>query len=195
MEKQSNPHHLVLGKLKCFLTSAVISDTLDERYLQKIAKQLVLNGGFKKTDILNSVDLEILAGERKASIKVDFLIRFQKKIVALIKYSPGSLVTRRLSTIGLSRIIKPYQIPIAVITNGEDAEILDGNSGKVIGVDMTEEMIEKSREIAKKYEYDNVDFRLGDIDNLPVDDNSVDIVISNCVINLSPNKLKVYKEE
>ena len=132
MEKQSNPHHLVLGKLKCFLTSAVISDTLDERYLQKIAKQLVLNGGFKKTDILNSVDLEILAGERKASIKVDFLIRFQKKIVALIKYSPGSLVTRRLSTIGLSRLIKPYQIPIAVITNGEDAEILDGNSGKVI---------------------------------------------------------------
>ncbi|RLF58060.1 MAG: arsenite S-adenosylmethyltransferase [Thermoplasmata archaeon] len=69
-----------------------------------------------------------------------------------------------------------------------------GNSGKVIGVDMTEEMIEKSRGIAKKYEYDNVDFRLGDIDNLPVDDNSVDIVISNCVINLSPNKLKVYKE-
>ena len=69
-----------------------------------------------------------------------------------------------------------------------------GKSGKVIGVDMTEEMIEKSRGIAKKYEYDNVDFRLGDIDNLPVEDNSVDIVISNCVINLAPNKLKVYKE-
>ena len=132
MNKQANPHHLVLGKLKCFLTGAVLTDTLDERYLQKIAKQLVFSNGFKKTEILNSVDLEILAGERKALIKVDFLIRFQKKIVALIKYSPGSLVTRRLSTIGLSRIIKPYQIPIAVITNGEDAEVLDGNSGKVI---------------------------------------------------------------
>jgi len=132
MKEQSDPHHLVLGELKCFLSGDVLTDTLDERYRQKIARQLVNNGGFKKTEISSSIDLEILAGERKASIKIDFLIRFQNKIVALIKYSPGSLVTRRLSTIGLSRIIKPYQIPIAVITNGEDAEILDGSSGKVI---------------------------------------------------------------
>lgn len=69
-----------------------------------------------------------------------------------------------------------------------------GKSGKVIGVDMTEEMINKSREIAKKYRFDNVEFRLGDIDNLPVDDNSVDVIISNCVINLAPDKLKVFKE-
>ena len=69
-----------------------------------------------------------------------------------------------------------------------------GNSGKVIGVDMTEEMINKSKGIAKKYEYNNVEFRLGDIDDLPVEDNSVDIVMSNCVINLAPDKLKVFKE-
>jgi len=69
-----------------------------------------------------------------------------------------------------------------------------GKSGKVIGVDMTKEMIDKSREIAKKYGYDNVEFRLGDIDDLPVEDNSIDIVISNCVINLAPDKLKVFKD-
>ena len=69
-----------------------------------------------------------------------------------------------------------------------------GDSGRVIGVDMTEEMIDRSKRIAKKYEYNNVEFRLGDIDDLPVEDNSVDIVISNCVINLSPDKLKVFKE-
>lgn len=69
-----------------------------------------------------------------------------------------------------------------------------GKSGKVIGVDMTEEMIQKAREIAKKYGYDNVEFRLGEIDDLPVEDNSVDIIISNCVINLVPDKLKVFKE-
>ncbi|MCP4671228.1 MAG: type I restriction enzyme HsdR N-terminal domain-containing protein [Desulfobacula sp.] len=132
MKNQPNPHHLVLGELKCFLTGSVLTDTLDERYRQTIAKQLVLRGGFKKTEISSSVDLEVLAGERRAFLKVDFLIKYQKKIVALIKYSPGSLVTRRLSTIGLSRIIKPYQIPLAVITNGEDAEVLDGSSGKVI---------------------------------------------------------------
>ena len=132
MENQSNPHHLVLGELNDFLTDSVLTDTLDERYLQKIAKHLVINGGFQKTDILSNIGFEIEAGDRKAAMKIDFLIKFQERIVALIKYAPGSLVTRRLSTLGLSRIIKPYQIPIAIITNGEDAEIIDGNTGKVI---------------------------------------------------------------
>ena len=58
---------------------------------------------------------------------------------------------------------------------------------------MTEEMIAKSRELAKKYNYNNVEFRLGEIDNLPVEDNSIDVIISNCVINLAPDKLKVFK--
>jgi len=69
-----------------------------------------------------------------------------------------------------------------------------GQFGKVIGVDMTEEMIEKARGIAEKYGYKNVEFRLGDIENLPVEDESIDIIISNCVINLAPDKLKVFKE-
>jgi len=69
-----------------------------------------------------------------------------------------------------------------------------GKTGKVIGVDMTEEMIKKSKSIAKKYGYTNVEFRLGDIENLPVDSNSVDVIISNCVINLAPDKSKVFKE-
>ena len=69
-----------------------------------------------------------------------------------------------------------------------------GISGKVIGVDMTKEMIEKARNLANKYNYNNVEFRLGDIESLPVDDESVDIVISNCVINLAPDKLKVFQE-
>ena len=69
-----------------------------------------------------------------------------------------------------------------------------GYSGKVIGVDMTEEMIEKARKNAEQYGYKNVEFRFGDIEDLPVDDNSVDIIISNCVINLAPDKLKVFKE-
>jgi len=69
-----------------------------------------------------------------------------------------------------------------------------GDSGKIIGVDMTEEMIMKARENAKKYGYNNVEFRLGDIDNLPLKSNSIDVIISNCVINLSPDKLNVFKE-
>jgi len=69
-----------------------------------------------------------------------------------------------------------------------------GKNGRVIGVDMTPEMVEKAREIAKKSIYENVEFKLGEIENLPVPDDSVDIVISNCVINLSPDKTKVFKE-
>ncbi len=69
-----------------------------------------------------------------------------------------------------------------------------GKSGKVIGVDMTQEMLEKARTNAAKGTYSNVEFRLGEIENLPVADNSVDVVISNCVINLSPDKESVFKE-
>ena len=69
-----------------------------------------------------------------------------------------------------------------------------GESGRVIGVDMTPEMLEKARENARKDNYRNVEFRLGEIENLPVADNSVDVIISNCVINLSPDKKRVFAE-
>lgn len=69
-----------------------------------------------------------------------------------------------------------------------------GDKGYVIGVDMTPEMISKSRVIARKNGYKNVDFRLGEIENLPIADSNADVVISNCVINLSPNKQRVYNE-
>ena len=69
-----------------------------------------------------------------------------------------------------------------------------GDKGRVIGVDMTPEMIEKARENAKKGNRRNVEFRLGEIENLPVESNSVDAVISNCVINLSTDKHKVFRE-
>ena len=100
--------------------------------------------------------------------------------------------------------------PIALASLAEGETVLDlgsgagfdcflaenkvGKRGKVIGVDMTPEMIEKARENAQKGNYENVEFRLGEIENIPVADNSVDVVISNCVINLSPDKKKVFRE-
>lgn len=69
-----------------------------------------------------------------------------------------------------------------------------GASGKVIGVDMTAEMIERARDNADKSGYSNVEFRLGEIEHMPAADNSIDLVISNCVINLSPDKEQVFKE-
>jgi arsenite methyltransferase len=69
-----------------------------------------------------------------------------------------------------------------------------GKSGRVIGVDMTPEMLDKARGNARKGGYGNVEFRLGEIENLPVADLTVDIIISNCVINLSPDKERVFRE-
>jgi len=69
-----------------------------------------------------------------------------------------------------------------------------GKTGRVIGVDMTDEMLKKARENAKKGGFDSVEFRKGDIEDLPLEDEEVDVVISNCVINLVPDKEKVFRE-
>jgi SAM-dependent methyltransferase len=69
-----------------------------------------------------------------------------------------------------------------------------GKTGRVIGIDMTPEMVAKARENAGKGGYSNVEFRLGEIEKLPVEDNSIDVIISNCVINLSPDKETVFRE-
>jgi len=100
--------------------------------------------------------------------------------------------------------------PVALASLREDETVLDlgsgggfdcflaadrvGKKGRVIGVDMTPEMIEKARGNAKKGNYGNVEFRLGEIENLPVADNAADVLISNCVINLVPDKRRVFKE-
>ena len=69
-----------------------------------------------------------------------------------------------------------------------------GKDGHVIGIDMTPEMVQKAKENAQKLGIKNVEFRHGDIEHLPVEDNSVNVIISNCVINLSPNKQAVFQE-
>jgi len=69
-----------------------------------------------------------------------------------------------------------------------------GGRGRVIGVDMTKEMIEKARENARRYNITNIEFLLGEIENLPLKDNAVDTIITNCVINLTPDKAKTFRE-
>lgn len=69
-----------------------------------------------------------------------------------------------------------------------------GRRGRAIGVDMTPEMLSRARHIAKENKIRNVEFRLGEIENLPIADNTADVCISNCVINMSENKPRVYRE-
>lgn len=80
---------------------------------------------------------------------------------------------------------------------GNDAFIaraIAGDKGKVIGIDFTNEMINKARENAEKLNYNNVEFRFGDIEKIPITEGRADVVISNCVLNLVPDKLKAFKE-
>jgi hypothetical protein len=125
-------HHLILGERTDFITGETIPDTYDERYRQKIARLLIVHKRYQKYDIKPRKDLPVQAGENKAVIKIDFLINLLGKVGMIVKFGPGSIVTRRRPLLAASRILTSYQIPIAVVTNGEDAEVLEGASGKVI---------------------------------------------------------------
>ena len=125
-------HHLILGELNDLITGEIIKDTHDERYRQKIARLLVDRKGYLKSDIEPRKSLLVQAGDNRAIIKIDFLINLSDRLCMIIKYGPGSLVTRRRPVLAASRIVAPYQIPVAVVTNGEDAEILAGSSAKVL---------------------------------------------------------------
>jgi len=127
-----NSGHLILGELVDFITGETIEDNLDERYRQKLAQLLVEKKDYNKNEIKSRCELPVSAGANKAVVKIDFLITLSDKICMIIKYSPGSLVTRHRPVLAASRLIAPYQIPIAVITNGEDADVLDGYTNEVI---------------------------------------------------------------
>ncbi|NOX62287.1 MAG: arsenite methyltransferase [Chloroflexi bacterium] len=69
-----------------------------------------------------------------------------------------------------------------------------GPTGRALGIDMTPEMIARARENARKGGYENVEFRLGELENMPIEDESIDVILSNCVINLTPDKMQVFRE-
>ncbi len=125
-------HHLILGEIDDLITGETIRDTLDERHRQKIAGLLLGGKGYFKGDIQSRKSLLVEAGANRALIKIDFSISLSDKLCMIIKYGPGSLVTRHRPVLAASRLMAPYQIPVAVVTNGEEAEILEGSSSKVL---------------------------------------------------------------
>jgi len=125
-------HHLILGELVDFITGETIQDTHDERYRQNLARMLVNQKGFMKKEIKPRRELRVSAGEKSARIKIDFEIYVSGKIGMIIKYGPGSLVTRQRPALAVSRLVAPYQVPVVVVTNGKDADILEGKTGKVV---------------------------------------------------------------
>jgi len=125
-------HHLILGKTTDYITGEIIEDTHDERYRQNIARLLVTHGLYDKKDIIPRHELLVKAGNSRAILKIDFLISSGNRICMIIKYGPGSITTRHRPALAASRLVASYQIPVVVVTNGVDADILDGSTGKII---------------------------------------------------------------
>lgn len=141
-------HHLILGELVDFITGKTIKDTHDERYKQKLAHLLVKNKGYLKNEIKSSHELLVRAGNKSAIVKVDFVVTLYGRVCMIIKYGPGSIITRHRSALAASRLVAGYQVPVVVVTNGEDAEILDGSTGKVIAIGL--ESIPSRQEIIER---------------------------------------------
>jgi hypothetical protein len=143
-------HHLVLGEMEDFLTGEMIEDNHDERLRQGLARFLVDRKGYEKADLTAKVPLVARAGDKKALLKIDFCVRIRDKVVMVVKYGPGSLVTRVRPALAVSRLLERYQIPLLVVSNGIDAELLDGASGKVLGNDLS--AIPDKKEIVARFD-------------------------------------------
>ena len=126
-------HHLILGELTDAVTGEVLEDSHDERYRQKIAHILLTDKGFAKDEITPRIPLTVAAGERRGKIRVEFTVSVGGRTGMMVRYGPGSLITRHRPALAMSRLLAGYQIPVVVVTNGEDADILDGASGTVMG--------------------------------------------------------------
>ena len=126
-------HHLILGEMIDFLTGKIIEDSHDERLRQEVAKYLVQQKGYDKADFLSGEKILVSCGQNSALVPLDFRISLQGKTAMIIKYGPGSLLTRHQPALALSRLVAPYQVPIVVVTNGRDADVISGENGRRLG--------------------------------------------------------------
>lgn len=126
-------HKRILGKTLDFITGREITDTDDERYRQKLARFLVEEKGYAKEEIESKRRLEMTIDNEKVLSRVDFVVKVDGTAFLSIRYGPGSLVTRERPALAAARLLENYQVPFTIVTNGEDAEVLDTFSGRVLG--------------------------------------------------------------
>ncbi len=150
-------HHLILGKLEDFITEETLADTLDERIRQKIARILVEDKGYAKEEIEVRRNIHLVVDGKMGISMVDFLLKIANRVFAIIIFGPGSLVSRERSTIAAARLVEDYEVPVAIITNGEDAEIMETKSGRIIarGVDAIP-FKEDARKIISNTEFNKI---------------------------------------
>ena len=130
-------HHFIYGSCTDYLTGETVVDTDDERIRQQIARFLVEEKGYAKEAIIPRRKIETLFAGQFVVSTIDLTVRAGGRELFIIRYGPGSLVTRERPAIAAARVLNPeYQLPFAVVTNGRDAEFLDTTTGKVLNTGM-----------------------------------------------------------
>lgn len=127
-----NGHHLILGQLTDYISGRTLDDTLDERHRQLVGRLLVEKKGYAKAHITPRHEIAVRTDKKCARLLITYLVHPSHRIAMLIQYGPGSLVTRHRPALAMSRLVADYQVPVVVVTNGEQADILSGKSGKII---------------------------------------------------------------
>ena len=125
-------HHLVMGELTDYLTGDTLEDTHDERYRQRLARMLVETKHFALSEIVSRHRYTVRCDSQRAVIPIDFLIRVKNRVGMMIKYGPGSLVTRRQPAVAAARVVTVPAAAVAIATNGESADVMDSRSGKLM---------------------------------------------------------------
>jgi hypothetical protein len=126
-------HHYIYGTCVDYLTGETIVDTDDERCRQELAKFLVEKKGYDKEDLEPRLGIETLFNGQYVASTIDIIARQGDKRFMILRFAPGSIVTRERAAIAAARVLEPaYQIPLAVVTNSKDAEVLDTYTGKII---------------------------------------------------------------
>jgi len=128
--------HLIMGTTTDYITGHTVPDTHDERIIQKISRYLVEEKHFSKNEIWTREKLFLTVDGKTGTVTVNFVVRIDWQPFAVIMYGPGSIVTRQRPTLAAARLIAPHIVPVSVITNGEDALIMDSVSGQVTGKEL-----------------------------------------------------------
>jgi hypothetical protein len=127
-------HHYIYGTCTDYITGETIVDTDDERCRQELARFLVEDKGYAKSELEPRLCIETLYNGQFVASSIDIAVRMAGKRFMILRFAPGSLVTRERSAIAAARVLEPaHQIPLAVVTNCRDAEVLDTYTGRVVG--------------------------------------------------------------
>jgi hypothetical protein len=126
-------HHLVYGTLQDFLTGEELTDTDDERHRQQISRMMVDARGYRTQDLEPRLFIETLFTRNFVRSTIDLTVTIDGRQFMIIRYGPGSLVSRERSALAAARLLNSrYRIPLAVVTNARDALLLDTVTGKVL---------------------------------------------------------------